>query len=99
MQAIKITILKQTVYQDLIDRYENPLDEACFMRVGDSYVSIDAKRPANFCESAWSTMLPFVQKLAIGEGNFYDGWMKDPMSAMVSCNDGFRPMTFLLEVV
>jgi len=23
-----------------------------------------------------------------GEGNFYDGWMKNPMSAMISCNEG-----------
>jgi hypothetical protein len=29
-----------------------------------------------------------------GEGNFYDGWMKNPMSAMISCNDGFRPFSF-----
>ena len=25
--------------------------------------------------------------------------MKNPMSAMISCNDGFRPYSFYLEVV
>lgn len=34
-----------------------------------------------------------------GEGNFYDGWMKNPMSAMISCNDGFRPFSFYIEVI
>ncbi len=25
--------------------------------------------------------------------------MKNPRSAMISCNDGFRPVTFLLEAL
>jgi hypothetical protein len=41
----------------------------------------------------------FVEALARGEGNFYDGWMKNPMSAMISCNDGFRPVSFYMEVI
>ena len=41
----------------------------------------------------------YVESLAKGEGNFYDGWMKNPMSAMISCNDGFRPFSFYIEVV
>ena len=40
-----------------------------------------------------------VEALARGEGNFFDGWMKNPMSAMISCNDGFRPVSFYLEVM
>ena len=32
-----------------------------------------------------------------GGGNFYDGWMKNPKSACISCNDGFRPVSFYLE--
>ena len=31
--------------------------------------------------------------------DFYDGWMKNPKSAMISCNDGFRPVSFLLETM
>ena len=52
-----------------------------------------------FCESAWETVSPFVMTLAHGGENFYDGWMKDPHSAIISCNDGFRPVSFLLEAV
>jgi uncharacterized repeat protein (TIGR04076 family) len=51
------------------------------------------------CESAWETMLPFIMELAEGGGNFYDGWMRNPHSAMLSCNDGFRPVSFYVEVV
>ncbi|MBE6271381.1 MAG: hypothetical protein E7101_10580 [Prevotella ruminicola] len=25
--------------------------------------------------------------------------MKNPMSAMISCNDGFRPFSFYIEVI
>lgn len=26
-------------------------------------------------------------------------WMKNPKLAMISCNDGFRPVSFLLETM
>lgn len=29
----------------------------------------------------------------------HDGWMKDPRSAMISCNDGFRPVSFLIKAL
>ncbi len=28
-----------------------------------------------------------------------NGWMKNPKSAMLSCNDGFRPVSFLVETL
>ena len=42
---------------------------------------------------------PFVLALSAGAEDFYDGWMKNKRSAMISCNDGFRPVSFLLETV
>lgn len=44
-------------------------------------------------------MSPFVLALASGGENLYAGWMKNPRSAMISCNDGFRPVSFLLEAI
>lgn len=41
----------------------------------------------------------FVIASAHGGSNFYDGWMKNERSAMISCNDGFRPVSFLIEVI
>lgn len=57
------------------------------------------ERPEGFCVSAWDSMSPFVMTLAHGGGDFYSGWMKDKKSAMISCNDGFRPVSFLLEAL
>ena len=54
---------------------------------------------AVLCASAWESMEAFVKALAEGGGNFFDGWMRNPHSAMISCNDGFRPVSFYLEVV
>jgi len=99
MNKVRITAVRQTVYEDLMARYENPIEHACDVCVGQQWISIDGQRPEGLCESAWESMSTFVESLAHGEGNFFDGWMKDPMSAMISCNDGFRPMSFYIEVV
>jgi len=69
------------------------------MVVGKEYISINAVCPDGFCESAWTSIFPFVKDLAEGKENFYDGWMKNPKSAMISCNDGFRPVSFYIEVI
>jgi uncharacterized repeat protein (TIGR04076 family) len=66
---------------------------------GQVFLSRDAKRPEGLCESAWGSMREFVEELARGGGNFFDGWMKNPHSAMISCNDGFRPVSFYLETI
>lgn len=99
MNAVRITAMRQTVYEDLMARYENKIEHACDVTVGQQWVSVDGERPAGLCPSAWETMRPFVESLARGIGNFYDGWMQNPMSAMISCNDGFRPVSFYLEVI
>ena len=37
--------------------------------------------------------------LVHGGEDFYDGWMKNKKSAMISCNDDFRPVGFLIETL
>ncbi|MBO4820155.1 MAG: TIGR04076 family protein [Prevotella sp.] len=96
---VKITAMRQTVYSDLMARYENPIEHACDVRVGQHWVSVDGKCPEGMCVSAWHSMQEYVESLANGKGNFHDGWMKNPMSAIISCNDGFRPFSFLIEVI
>lgn len=99
MKKVKITVMKTASYRDLIERYENPIQHACEMREGQVFVANGWERPEGFCISAWESMSPFVMTLAHGGGDFYDGWMKDRKSAMISCNDGFRPVSFLLEAL
>lgn len=96
---VKITVMKMACHQDLIDKYENPIKHACDMTIGKVFVSINGDKPEGFCDSAWDSVSPFVKKLADGGGNFYDGWMKNEKSAMISCNDGFRPVSFYLESI
>ena len=91
--------MRMACYNDLMEQYENPIEHTCDMQVGQTFDVIDCKRPAGMCDSAWETLLPFVTQLAQGGGNFYEGWMRNPHSAMLSCNDGFRPVSFLVEVV
>lgn len=99
MKKVRITVKRITVYDDLIKEYENPIEHACLLKEGDTFISENASRPEGLCDSAWETIFPFVKALAEGKGYFYDNWMKNPYSAMISCNDGFRPVSFLLEVI
>ena len=96
---VRITAIRQTVYPDLMAEYENPIEHTCDVSPGMQWVSADGQCPEGLCPSAWESMRPFVESLAKGEGNFFDGWMKNPMSAMISCNDGFRPFSFYVEVI
>lgn len=99
MKDVKITVMRMARYDDLIEKYENPIEHACDMMLSDVFISENAKKPEGFCDSAWETLSPFVMALAHGAEDFYDGWMKNKKSAMLSCNDGFRPVSFLLEVI
>lgn len=86
-------------HEDLMAQYENPISNACAMEVGQVFVANGWEKPAGFCQSAWDTLSPFVLALSHGASDFYNGWMKDPRSAMLSCNDGFRPVSFLVETL
>ena len=97
MKKVKITVMKITCYTDLMEKYENPLENACDMREGQVFIANGWQKPENFCDSAWESVSPFVMTLACGGEDIYDGWMKNKKSAMISCNDGFRPVSFLLE--
>lgn len=99
MKNCKITVKRITAYPDLMKEYENPIEHTCDLKEGMTFVTQGDKKPEGFCESAWTSVYPFVKELANGGGNFYDGWMKNPKSAMISCNDGFRPVSFYVEVI
>ncbi len=99
MNRVRITVKAISTYPELMAEYENPMEHACEMHLGQVFLCRGWERPEGFCLSAWESLSPFVMTLAHGGGDFYDGWMKNPKSAMISCNDGFRPVSFLLETV
>ena len=98
MSKVKITVMRKARYDDLMKEYENPIEHACELLVGQVFYS-NGEKPQGLCDSAWESMSAFVKTLAEGGGNFFDGWMKNPYSAMISCNDGFRPVSFYLETI
>ncbi len=99
MKRVRITVKRMASYPDLMEEYENPIEHACEMKLGQVFVAEGWRKPEGFCDSAWDTVSPFVLALSHGAENFYDGWMKNGRSAMLSCNDGFRPVSFLLEAL
>lgn len=99
MKKIKITVMKITTYSDLIEKYENPISHTCDMSEGKIFIANGWQKPDGMCDSAWESMSHFVMTLAHGGEDFYGGWMKNKKSAMISCNDGFRPVSFLLETI
>ncbi len=99
MKKVRITVMKQICYDDLIEKYENTTDHQCDVKVGQVFIANGWNKPQDLCDSAWESMSPFVMALSYGAEDIYDGWMKNKHSAMISCNDGFRPVSFLLETI
>ena len=99
MKRCKITAVRKTEYKDLMEKYENPIQHACDIEEGQVFITEGWKRPEGFCESAWESISPFVMTLVYGGSDIYEGWMKNKNSAMISCNDGFRPVSFYIEVL
>lgn len=100
MRSVKITVIKKVEHKDLISQYENYIEEPCKLNIGDSFIikNID-DIPQGMCVSAYMSLYPFIMNLLYNGNDIYNGWMKNKNQAIVSCNDGFRPVSFLLEVI
>lgn len=99
MKKCKITVMRKALYKDLMELYENPMEHACDLQEGQVFIANGWSKPEGMCDSAWESMSAFVMALSHGGENFYNGWMKNKKSAMISCNDGFRPVSFLIETL
>lgn len=99
LKKCRITVMKTARYDDLIEKYENPIEHACDLKEGQIFIANGWQKPDGLCDSAWESMSAFVMTLSHGGENLYDGWMKNKRSAMISCNDGFRPVSFYIEAL
>ena len=95
---IKITDIRKTEYKDLMDKYEIKQENLCTIKLNDTFYSDGINKPDNLCLSAWETIKPFIDSI-INKKPLFDNWMKDESKAIVSCNDGFRPISFLIEEI
>lgn len=82
----------------MIEKYENPIEHARDIQKGQVLICEGRQKSKGFCDSAWDSASPFVMTLAHGDADFCDSWTKNPKSAIISCNDGFRPVSFYIEV-
>ena len=101
MKKVKITVLKCAWHQDLADQYANPgLGPCTYNREGMVFICTNGwQKPAGLCDNAWKSMMEYVFALAHGAENFYDGELKDRKAFIASCNDGFRPVSYLIEAM
>lgn len=99
MKKCRITVMRRTEYPDLMAQYENPMENPCDLEIGQVFFTDGWEKPKNLCQSAWDSISPFVMTLAHGGQDIYSGWMKNKKSVMLSCNDGFRPVSFLIEAL
>ena len=49
MKKIRITAVRQTVYEDLMALYENPMEHACDVQVGQVWIANGWEKPEGFC--------------------------------------------------
>ena len=100
MKKVKITILKTTLNEELAREYGAVGIKACpMMKEGDVFMA-DYAKPEGFCDEAWKAIYQYVFALAHGAGSdlfYYGDWIRKPGVAIVSCNDGLRPVIMKLE--
>ena len=62
MQKVKITVVKKVRHDDLIEKYENPLEHECDVELNDVFIANGWQKPENFCDSAWEVLSPWLDE-------------------------------------
>ena len=103
MNKCKLTVLKTTLDEELAKEYGVPgLGKCPLMKEGQVFYA-DYAKPEGFCDEAWKAIYQYVFALANGanmdSGWYYDDWMNEEHKnmAIVSCNDGLRPVIIKVE--
>ena len=52
MKKIRITVMRMASYPDLSAAYENPLEHACDMQLGQVFIADGWRQPEGMCDSA-----------------------------------------------
>ncbi len=101
MKKVRITVLKRSFHQDLVDQYASPGLEPCpYHPEGTTFIcDYGWQKPEGLCDNAWKSMMEHVFSLSHGAENFYGGSLRNPKQFVASCNDGFRPVSFLIEAM
>ena len=96
----KKTVLETSLKKDLADEYAVPNLEPCPVLKARQVFYATNTCPKGFCDEAWKAIYQYVFALAHGVDKslfYYGDWIKKPGVAIVSCNDGLRPVIMKLE--
>jgi uncharacterized repeat protein (TIGR04076 family) len=99
MPKSRVTVLKRTINQDLIDEY---LEDAykgmgpceCFEEGQEIVIDDYSVVPNGFCPSAWADIRKDILTIAMGAD--IPG-IKQHGTVIASCADWFRPVLFKVE--
>lgn len=100
MGRVKITVLKRVAEPELAEKYANPnLVVPCQYHTEGQVIYVERfEKPDEICGEAWKTMDTVVCALIHGASEpIGEHWMAKPGVAIITCNDGFRPVTFKIE--
>ena len=100
MKRCRITVLKRHFDEELAKEYGSKGIGKCPMLKEGQIFYADYAKPEGFCDEAWKAVYQYVFALAHGGGDvafYFDDWMREPGKAIVSCNDGLRPVIMKLE--
>ena len=98
LSKCRITVVKITVNQDLVDDYLDVSDEfvpcEVFQFGQEFIVEQTFKMPEGFCPWAWADLRGAILSVATGADK---PWMKQRGADIAGCTDWFRPVYFLIE--
>ena len=99
MKKVRITILKTTFQQELAEEYGMDGLTVCPLMEEGQVFYADYAKPDGFCDEAWKAIYQYVFALVHGADEiwYFGDWIKKPGVAIVSCNDGLRPVIMKLE--
>jgi uncharacterized repeat protein (TIGR04076 family) len=102
MTAVKITVLKRALHENLskAHRGANALIKPCEVFADGQEFICGLNMPDGFCSWAWHDIFQMVLALLGGvsfDRGAFKGWMKDDNTVVACCTDGLRPVSFLLE--
>ena len=75
MKKVRITVMRKACYEDLMAKYENPMEDACAMEEGQVFIANGWQRPKGLCErvpgrrcrrSSWDSRT--VRKISMRDG-------------------------------
>jgi uncharacterized repeat protein (TIGR04076 family) len=98
LSKCKITVLKVTVNQDLVDEYldvEGEFVPCERFKAGQEFVIEQPfGMPEDFCPWAWADIRKEILSIATGADR---PWIKQRGTEIAGCTDWFRPVYFKIE--